>query len=77
LIPFGISFSRRSLRLRRMLSVVILGAALAAMSSCSAPKDTGGTPPGVYNISISATYSGYGATLTQSAQFTLTVRSLF
>jgi hypothetical protein len=47
------------------------------MSSCSAPKDTGGTAPGVYNVSINATYSGYGATFTHSAQFTLTVQSLF
>lgn len=77
LIPFGIPFSRRSSRLRRMLSVAILGIAFAVMSSCSAPKDTGGTTPGVYVVSINATYSGYGATFTQSAQFTLTVQSLF
>ena len=77
LIPFGIPFSQRSTRLRRMLSVAILGIAFAVMSSCSAPKDTGGTAPGVYNVSINATYSGYGATFTHSAQFTLTVQSLF
>jgi parallel beta-helix repeat protein len=76
-IPFGIPFSRRSSRLRRMLFLVILGAVFAAISSCSAPNDSGGTTPGVYNIAISATYSGYGATFTHSAQFALTVKSLF
>ncbi len=40
-------------------------------------SDTGGTTAGVYNISVDATYSGYGATLTHSAPFTLTVESLF
>ncbi len=76
-IPFGIPFIPRSSRLRRMMFVIILGAAFAMMSGCGAPKDTGGTTPGIYNISISATYSGYGATFTHSTQFTLTVQSLF
>jgi hypothetical protein len=77
LIPFGFPFSRRSSRLRRMLIVVMLGVVFTVISSCSAPKDSGGTTPGVYNVSVSATYSGYGATFTHSAQFTLTVQSLF
>ena len=73
LIPFG----RRSLRLRSLLPVFVLAALLAVISGCGAPNDTGGTPPGVYNISIEATYAGYGATFTHSAQFTLTVQSFF
>jgi hypothetical protein len=60
-----------------MLIVVMLGIVFTVISSCSAPKDSGGTTPGVYNVSVSATYSGYGATFTHSAQFTLTVQSLF
>jgi parallel beta-helix repeat protein len=76
-IPFGIPFNRRSSRTRCMLSIAILGIAFTVMSSCSAPKDSGGTTPGVYNVSINATYSGYGATFTHSADFTLTVQSLF
>jgi hypothetical protein len=71
------SFRRRSARLRRMLPAFILAALLGAMSGCGAPTDAGGTPPGVYNVSVNATFSGSGATLTHSAQFTLTVKSLF
>jgi len=72
-----IPFRRRSSRRRRILSVLVLGAVFVVMSGCGAPDDSGGTPPGVYNISVDATYSGYGATLTHSAPFTLTVHSLF
>jgi len=72
-----LSFRRRSARLRRMLPAFILAALLGTMSGCGAPTDAGGTPPGVYNVSVNATFSGYGATLTHSAQFTLTVKSLF
>jgi hypothetical protein len=71
------SFRRRSARLRRILPAFILVALLGALSGCGAPTDTGGTTPGVYNVSVNATFSGYGATLTHSAQFTLTVQSLF
>jgi parallel beta-helix repeat protein len=77
LVPFGVGFSRRSSRLRRMLIVIMLGIVFTVISSCSAPKDSGGTTPGVYDISVTATYSGYGATFAHSAQFTLTVKSLF
>jgi hypothetical protein len=76
LIPFGIPI-RRSSRLRRMLPAFILAALLGAMSACGAPTDTGGTLPGVYNVSVNATFSGFGATLSHSAQFSLTVKSLF
>jgi hypothetical protein len=76
-LPFRIPFRRRSSRLLRMLSAFLLVALLAGITGCGAPSDTGGTPPGVYNISINATFSGYGATLTHSAQFSLTVKSLF
>lgn len=71
------SFRRRSSRLLRMFPAFILAALLGAMSGCGAPTVTGGTPPGVYNVSVNATFSGNGATLTHSAQFTLTVKSLF
>ena len=67
---------RRSSRLWRMLPVFILAVLLAVMNGCGAPNDTGGTPPGVYTISVDATFSGYGATLTHSAPITLTVKSL-
>jgi hypothetical protein len=70
-------YRRRSSRLRRMLPAFILAALLGAMSGCGAPTDAGGTTPGVYNVSVNATFTGYGATLTHSAQFTLTVKSLF
>jgi len=78
LIPFGIPFRRRSSRLRRLLSLLAVAAVLSAMSGCGGPSDpSGGTPAGVYNISVDATYSGFGATLTHSATFSLTVQSLF
>jgi hypothetical protein len=77
-IPFGIPFRRRSSRLRRLLSILALAAMLSVMNGCGGPNDqSGGTPAGVYPISVDATYSGYGATLTHSAPFTLTVQSLF
>ena len=74
---FLIPFRRVSRRLRRILSAVVLAALFTAMNGCGAPSDTGGTPQGVYTFLVSATYSGYGATLTQSANFTLTVKPLF
>ena len=76
-IPFAIPFRRRSAWLRRILSLFALAASLGVMSGCGAPNDAGGTPAGIYNIAIDATFSGYGATLTHGASFTLTVQSLF
>ena len=74
---FFFPFRRRYSRLQRILPAFILAVLLGAMSGCGAPADTGGTPPGVYNVSVTSTFSGYGATLTHSAPFTLTVKSLF
>jgi hypothetical protein len=74
---FLIPFRRVNRRLRRILSAFVLAALLTVMNGCGAPSDTGGTPQGVYTFLVSATYSGYGSTLTQSANFTLTVKPLF
>jgi hypothetical protein len=72
-----VPFRRMSRWLRRILSAIFLAALLTVMNGCGAPSDTGGTPQGVYTFLVSATYSGYGATITHSADFTLTVKPLF
>jgi parallel beta-helix repeat protein len=72
-----IPFRRMNRRLRRILSAFVLAALFTAMNGCGAPSDAGGTPQGVYTFLVSATYSGYGTTITQSADFTLTVKPLF
>jgi len=72
-----IPFRRRSSQLQRIFGAFSLAVLFAVMNGCGTPTDVGGTPPGVYNIVINATFSEYGATLTHSTVFTLTVKSLF
>lgn len=77
---FVAPFGRRSSRLRRILGaflLVALAITIAPINGCGAPKDTGGTPPAMYNISIDGTFSMSGYTQTHSSTVTLTVKSLF
>jgi hypothetical protein len=61
------------------LSAVLLAVGMAiGTSGCGAENPiTGGTPPGTYQVSVTATTTGTGTTLAHSAVVTLTVKSLF
>jgi hypothetical protein len=61
------------------LSAVLLAVGMAiGTSGCGAENPiTGGTPPGTYEVSVTATTTGTGTTLAHSAVVTLTVKSLF
>jgi hypothetical protein len=71
--------SKRRRRFLANLSLVLLTiAASIGMTGCASPKPiTGGTPPGVYSVSVTATAPGGATALTHSAVVTLTVKSLF
>jgi Bacterial Ig-like domain (group 3) len=61
------------------LSPLLLAAcAVIAMAGCGAQNQvTGGTPPGTYQVAVTAATAGTGTTLAHSAVVTLTVKSLF
>ena len=68
----------RRLRLRAWTMGLLAVCLLLGIQACSAPTPiTGGTPPGKYNVTVTAAYSAPGTQLTHSAQVTLTVKSLF
>jgi hypothetical protein len=59
-------------------SAVLLAVCLAiGIAGCGASQITGGTPPGTYQVGITASTVGTGTNLTHSAVVTLTVKSLF
>jgi len=48
------------------------------VAGCGSPNPiTGGTPPGTYQVAVTATAGTGGSTLTHSSVVTLTVKSLF
>ncbi len=69
-------FRRRGAGLWALALLAGLGA-FGALNGCGAAPVVGGTPPGTYNISINATFSEYGQTLTRSGAVKLDVKSLF
>ncbi len=77
-ILLGFRRRRRGL-LAKMLAVFltanVLLAAAGMLAGCGSPTDTGGTPPGVYQVAVTATTTGSGAALTHSVPVTLTVKS--
>jgi hypothetical protein len=69
---------RRALRMRLVLIGVILIGVFAAISGCSGGGTlTGGTPPGTYQINITAQTPGGGPQLSQVVSIKLVVKSLF
>lgn len=75
-----LGFRRRRGLLAKMLCVFlaanILIAAAGMLAGCgSPPGDTGGTPPGVYQVVVTAATTGSGTALTHSVPLTLTVKS--
>jgi len=60
-------------------SVVLLAVGSGmGMAGCGSPGPiTGGTPPGTYQVAVTATATGAGTPLSHSAIVTLTVKSLF
>ena len=69
---------------RRRGLLVGLGAVLLTIgvgmgiAGCASPNPiTGGTPPGTYQVAVTATTTGSGTGTTHSAVVTLTVNSLF
>jgi hypothetical protein len=64
-------------RSSRWLALLALCAALF-IPGCAAPAPvSGGTPPGTYNLQLSATASNNGLTISHSVTVQLTVKSLF
>jgi len=65
--------------LRAGLSVLLLavGLGLGILGCASVHPITGGTPPGTYQVAVTATTAGTGTVLKHSAIVTLTVKSLF
>lgn len=73
---FGLLFLPRRRRAAWLCLALVF--VLAAFSGCSGSGSlSGGTAPGVYPITISATTTGPGPQLAHSQTFTLTVKSLF
>jgi hypothetical protein len=69
---------RRRRGLLAGLTAVLLAIGVGmGMAGCGSPKITGGTPPGTYQVAVTATTTGTGTALTHSAVVTLTVKSLF
>jgi hypothetical protein len=73
-----LGFRRRRSLLAKMLGMFlvagVLFAAAGMLTGCGSPTDTGGTPPGVYQVAVTATTTGSGTVLTHSAPVTLTVK---
>jgi MYXO-CTERM domain-containing protein len=61
------------------LSFVLLAICVGmGVAGCGSPNPiTGGTPPGTYQVAVTATAGTGGSTLTHSSVVTLTVKSLF
>lgn len=75
-----LGWRRRRGLLAKMLAVFLaanlLFAAAGMLAGCGSPGAvTGGTPPGVYQVAVTATTTGSGTALTHSAPLTLTVKS--
>jgi len=67
----------RGFAVRLCIVLLVLGTGMG-MAGCGAPTPiAGGTPPGTYRISVTATTAGSGTSLAHSAVVTMTVRSLF
>ncbi|MGD0913008.1 MAG: Ig-like domain repeat protein [Terracidiphilus sp.] len=74
-MPF---FKRRRGFLAGLCAVLLAFGVAMGMSGCaSANSITGGTPPGTYQVAVTATTTGTGTPLTHSAAVALTVKSLF
>jgi hypothetical protein len=74
-----LSFRRRRRDLlAKMLGVFlfagVLFAAAGMLTGCGSPVVSGGTPPGVYQVAVTATTTGSGTVLTHSDPVTLTVK---
>jgi hypothetical protein len=71
----------RRLRRRFLAGLPVFVLAVVAgmgMTGCGSPNSiTGGTPPGTYQVAVTATAVGDSTALTHSAVVTLTVKSLF
>ena len=68
---------RRRFLGRLMVLMLVIGAGMGLSGCGSASPITGGTPPGTYQIAVTATSVGNGTTLEHSAVVTLKVKSLF
>ena len=75
-----LGWRRRRGLLAKMLAVFlaadVLFAAAGMLAGCGSPPGvTGGTPPGVYQVAVTATTTGSGTALTHSVPLALTVKS--
>jgi hypothetical protein len=68
---------RRGILLGLSLLLLAVGVPLAITGCASTNPITGGTPPGIYQVSVAASTTGTGTTITHSSVVTLSVKSLF
>jgi len=68
---------RRRSFLARVSAVLLALAVGIGMTGCATPSITGGTPPGAYQVAVTAATTGPATALAHSAVVTLTVKSLF
>jgi uncharacterized protein YceK len=72
------AWRRRRGLLAGLSSLFLVIAFGIGISGCGSVKPiTGGTPPGTYQVAVTATATGDSTALTHSAVVTLTVKSLF
>lgn len=77
-VGLALCFLPKKLRRRAFFLGSVLMAFLAIGSGCSAPrKISGGTTPGTYTVTVTASVDEAGYTVSHSANITLTVKSLF
>lgn len=68
---------RRGRFLARFSAVLLTVCIAIGIAGCGASQITGGTPPGTYQVAVTASTVGSGTNITHSAVVTLTVKSLF
>ena len=72
------AFRRRRRLLARAIAALLAVTIALGMTGCGAPNPiAGGTPPGTYQVAVTATTVGSATPLAHSAVVTLTVKSLF
>jgi uncharacterized protein YceK len=72
------AWKRRRRFLMRLCAVLLALGIVIGIAGCgSVSPITGGTPPGTYQVAVTATTTATGPTLAHSAVVTLTVKSLF
>lgn len=77
-LAFAVALFLPGRRRRSILACVALLGVLLSAGGCGSPAPiAGGTPPGVYSVTVTAAYPGQSPVIAHSAVLQLTVKSLF